>query len=819
MVEYLPNVEAVKGQRLREFIKSLEERILRTRLDGRGLADLLRQDASLTRFLNEELGVVAGLFGIADQRNDRYVTLQASRFQNNTDFEAVEIPRVPAFDTTGAEVGPDLLDFLFMVYRRDRQLSHGPPEFLTSAIRAIEARKGNDLPSPRAFPSRDAEVSLNKHDSNILLYVEAAEILLFLYAWRWFLRHAQTFGLRSPVAPEAKLNISIDKRELNYWREEFWSKSGFTEEEKQGFPELELIRALKGYEQELVKLKNTGAAEGSRAKFLANSLQWWPRIASSIDAPAEVENVGFSHDWYLLGLLDENKSGTQILSAMLEFVCNEVKRLRIESDETTEILATLVRPVVGVPYSGLVDSGIESALRRAILSLLSYTGPENFGTGTIPIWKLLAQLHKTARFLLIPYFYQFALIRIPLDHVVLGVWNSFDHQLTWEEGGQKKQIPQVVHAIIGIRANFYLSEPTLAQGKLLERIMPIHSFLGRMAQPLVDRGFYGKLIGRAQKEKGAIETGRAFGHQIKPIANMLTTEWVPAATELFDVRVDSDSVHMPDKVGSLILKSEFAWLKESLGVAPFLNLVSHAGDMMKLWAMTQTHADLPVASNAQTVKLEEFLNGCLQYARNSLIPYAVVNKRVKDNLLSFRTLIENFTDLLKKQKLLIKKPADLSAIGIQANNAGDTVWLSRIFTIIFQGCIEYGSLLRAVEVSILQLDGDNKFKFVVTNTRRPVSRDEIRNELIQAYEKELKEQSISEKQISDLIVCLNDMREGAKVITDRKTHSEGVLTYCLDRISGSLENWPGWSKDQSDPSAVTEFICQYNLKPVEGRKK
>lgn len=800
------------------IIHTLNEAIVKANQSGVQISTLLGDSADLRNFLHEQLRVAAGVQGFADQVNDRYVTLQSSQYSDElTRYRAIEIPRQQSRNRVSNKLlSEDLLDFLFLAFRSDRRLSEGPPEFLTPGNLASFPPTIGNFEREKKFPSSATEIALKRLDTNILLYVEAVETVFFLYGWRWLIRYAQEFGLSSTLDPTVELGTTSAASDASIWTSDFWSD--LSDEEQNRLPEVAFIRSIQAHQKEVTN-DTGGEPLTSRATFLKASLCEWMAISADLDAPLHSKSTTFSHDLKLIGLLDQNEGATALLKRLLVFAISEIQHLldsgRSLPHETIDAIVILQtfssQFVVGTSYTDIVRQRVESALRRVVLCLLDNSSAQRVKTAEV-----LESLHGVARLLVIPYFYQVSLLQCPLDHLVLGVWDSQKYALKWNVKGRTFNVPHVVHTLLGIN-DLWMDPCVLKSADKLEAVLnhirSIHSFMQALARPLVDAGFYGGIIERSQINKGGKFTRDAFGHQIKPIATALRSKWVVDAEKLFDIEcLESHSV-APGKIGKLLIDPKLAWLAKSIAVAPFKQIVTDVGQMMKLWAMVSSPTDLPTkqSPDSKTISLDVFANECMDSARNSLMPHALLKERVIGQLQTFKDLMGNLDGILRRQKLIVHDASEPGLrIGLAYNNSRDTVWLSRIFVVIFQSCLEHGDLLSPVEVSVTPLA--NKLLSIRVENVSTRSTEELRASVLAEYGADSPLGNLNEEEIDVLVNCVNNMRVGTRSVDGNGTHSKDVMTYCLREIAGELVKWP--SADSPGTKAVTEFRCRYQLREI-----
>jgi len=788
-------------------------------------APLIVGDAKLTSFLRDHLSVTAGLYAVADLQQDAYVTLQTSRYNEDHCFPVVDFPRAHMLLPGGESVDPCFTDFLFLLFRRRRSLRQSPPEFL-----AGPRAEGDDSWRTR---SSEAERRLRDADSSVLLYVDASEMSFFLFAWRLLVRVAAERGANARIGAPSELRPDGEPPvQYNIWDACCWRH--LPQYIEAALSECRLLSSLATLQERL----SSGTLRAPNVAFISECLnEWWPKVTGAIDRPLLWEGPGLRGDLILLGMLETDSGQYRVTRAFHEMIryaaaaaaFADVARSSGALSASIQELERFIAQGDAVAYSDFAGGPAEAALLQVIYFLLCSTpsvsgGASNPAATNGTVADLLLELHRLARFLIIPYFYQCALARTLMEHLVLGVWESFSNPIVWRE----RAIPQAVQAMVGLMPWWRWPLMRGGSGRFedriefsLDHILTLQAFLAEAAYPIIDEGFYGGLIRKAAFEKGHDEARRAFGHEIKRFATALTSQWVLPAAELFVLQNGRQEQPQEGnkKVGVITIDKEFGWLGTHLAVVPFPDLVASAGDTMKLWAMTQSHAELPLQRSERThevVSFQRFVDACLSFARSTAAPFALANEKrpCADNISYFRDLLQRFTSLLAQQKLVVslEPGCGLEEVGIRSSNSRDTIWLCRILVALFGDCIRHGDLLQPVIVDVRSGSAARRYRITVSNAARPRKLKLVRDQLEQLYQEEVASGQVTKVHLDSLAICLNSLSQSSPVFEETRrplSHTAHVLGMCLTRLDGGLIGKPGTKGGNGD--VRTEFECRYEL--------
>jgi len=527
-----------------EMLQLLDARIreaARHTTDLEAYNTLVTGDATLTSFIHDKLCVASGMFGIFDIEQDVWVNLQTSKYPRRDFILPIDVPAERMFlPGSGESVPTSLVDMLFIAFREDKRLSRGLPEFMRTRTILDERRARPKLARSPTFPSLTIQGHLHEDYQYLYEFVDVGEVSLFLYAWRWLIRLAQTHGLRAPADSPSELQPRYEAAPRDLWSRPFWRDLNASE--RQALPEFTLLSRLESLRTQSNTTPAGDATQRQRADFLSEGLLWWGRTNEALDEAYFQHGLGFSADLEWLGFLQRRGGvvrGTNAFREMLGFVLNEADYARSHNvtfaapqEEHVNTLRRHGPHVTEMTYDEIVAAHVEDALRRLIVFLLlsptTDASTTSFRNSAPVVSDLLVRLHKSSRFLLVPYFYRQTLLRHPLAHVVLGIWSSPTYPLHFADSPDP--CLDVAHVILALKPHWdwpnllpsgeqrdcslYWGARTPSPSAAVRlQVTRLYNFFQRLAHPMIDRGFYGGLVRRTQQDVAQEEERSAFAHK------------------------------------------------------------------------------------------------------------------------------------------------------------------------------------------------------------------------------------------------------------------------------------------------------------------
>jgi hypothetical protein len=224
----------------------------------------------------------------------------------------------------------------------------------------------------------------------------------------------------------------------------------------------------------------------------------------------------------------------------------------------------------------------------------------------------------------------------------------------------------------------------------------------------------------------------------------LTEDWAPKAESLFDVTV-SESANIPEqrprtssgmeqpvseRIGHIVLKPRYSFLKSDLGILPFRTQVQVAGKSLRFWSYANKITDQPFPDKLRSPQTwEALIDACWDTAREQIILFALNSHGAstpQDIELRSRD-ISDLKRLLQGQRPEVKSwiPEELRYIKCNWLSKDPRDWaqlfaLSRILIALFGNCLQHGDPLSPIEVAVERTKyvRGNEYKVQIANRLR-----------------------------------------------------------------------------------------------------
>ena len=300
--------------------------------------------------------------------------------------------------------------------------------------------------------------------------------------------------------------------------------------------------------------------------FIKSALELWETTTRSIDGITnDGGNYSFYLDWKNLCLLDDNGNVTITFLALMRFACNLVKNFMNNDNidreksvflektfnilqENTDRLSDSFRSGKKLDLNWVKEFKLDNILKNSVYFYIC----ESINPNEIPnALNLLKNLHGLARFPIIPFFYLTSIDQEPKEHLAFPTCDSHEFPVIVKLGRQNHlntdsieiQSSAVVMCLLTLRPpscmpqasntssndnsthnkselgrvdweRFFLGyEGEELSGTTWDRLFWIDTFFNRLAQPIVDQGFYGYLVKPFLERKAGDTKIDLFGHE------------------------------------------------------------------------------------------------------------------------------------------------------------------------------------------------------------------------------------------------------------------------------------------------------------------
>jgi hypothetical protein len=507
-------------------------------------------------FQLDDLGVYGGAFGVSHNSRENFILLQSTDRPAEIDVFGVNIPCLPEETARQCE---QLIDYLFLGRRGKQPLADKnsealAPEFYWHLAQIyypeLKASQGR-------FPISDFDIYLRDTKKVPFLYCPVGEVAFFLYAWRLLIRLRQQ-GASTCNIDDLDGVLSLRSKGISSY-EVVWSKE-FWDYDVPLHPERDWLNAL----DDLITSEQNAGPSNGKQKFIESVNSQWKKWHENLDTDPNrfcIKQHPWASDWVNLGLLTsplltgepldslpEEARPTQALLALVQFA------LQVEGrgDVLERLQAFEIKLLNTTQESLAFDWDTAEALDHELQGVVhQFLGNSNYGEEGYRAE--LSELHKIARFPVLPFFYWTAVDREPKEHFVFPVWESWRFPVLVKIPIETKEGPDVrtwVMPTVGIGLltikpmyelgpdSFDPFKKTKVYKKAYNRLFQIVRFFSRVGRPLIDSAFYGVLVrdkavkeGRATEQKVQISKwAHALRTRLAPIQIMLKENDIDLAT-------------------------------------------------------------------------------------------------------------------------------------------------------------------------------------------------------------------------------------------------------------------------------------------------
>lgn len=520
--------------------------INRGKVDDSTVADVIEQFFSgedYKDFQWDTLGIYGGGFGLSHHSRKHFILFQTRELLE--DVKGVGLPYLPAESHKKAEPYQELVDYLFLGRRRkqplvgDREKSYSPEFYWQLAHIYYPELYGRELFSPSPFDQHLTD------KRSPYVYCPIGEVSFFLYAWRLLFRHCQGTdnSLSSPFEKRKRLSLSEGGVPAcrNIWDKGFWESSAAAH------PEWDWVIAL----EELERSDSVGQLDEAASRFARKvQVQWnkWHQKLDTEPARFYVPGQPWASDWFSLGLLSgqpaqahSHARPTDTLTSLIRFALrvNGGRGQQSKLEGYVDLVRDAAQTKSAVSWQALED--LDGILQDAVHLFL--TARVN---GNASLLSLFSELHTLARFPVVPFFYWTAVDRLPKEHFVFPIWESwrFPVSVRLPNGAQGEPpvltLPAVGIALLAIRP---MSEFGLADfddpgadsrevyATAYERLFRTERFFVRVGRPMIDSAFYGILVGDSLHREGRAEQVDNWAHALQTKLALLQMLYDRLSTE------------------------------------------------------------------------------------------------------------------------------------------------------------------------------------------------------------------------------------------------------------------------------------------------
>lgn len=601
-----------------------------------------RSTRSIGEFVYDGLGVVGGAYIFADLANDQLLSF----YNRNLQKELKDgLKRKLLSDTSENEKGNIGLPFIeipYHYYKYDKKY-YNHPSLLekekedrrnhTSNYRSvldamfIGTREKQHIKDNENIPEfyshhpsyRDAkeekrilpfEKKLNK-DGLDIIYCEVGEVMFHLYVWRYLFRLIQTQGQ----------NSKLDKKTINPKFEDkflFWEAM----KEQKGSRENYWLEYIEGR----VNLKKD-----------------WESLRKSTDTSPYDTNFGFSFDQelQLLGLISEDKNDEQdedkklsrsflhllkyaifIAENTLKWNISEFSSLTEKSSKAKlhpsneECLYNLhlaerwldnyfVEEHYKIPnpqfgtcsFIFLTEKFEVYKCLNQVINHYLYSLLKKNETPTLK--NLISTLHKSARFPIIPYYYEIAASKyhLPKEHVVLKIWDSGEKMIPIKGENDSavgfvaltiKPIFETYYKTDFIKGNRGVHSISILAEAAYNRIFRLKILFRSLARPIIDTIFYGNLIRKEIENNYYQKYLNSFSHEMSKITDNIFEKSTVNVKDFFK----SHTHEVIDKVKPFITRIPTGFNTNELEnwkIIPNPEIFQTWGTLLRIWSGRRHH--------------------------------------------------------------------------------------------------------------------------------------------------------------------------------------------------------------------------------------
>lgn len=229
---------------------------------------------------------------------------------------------------------------------------------------------------------------------------------------------------------------------------------------------------------------------------------------------------------------------------------------------------------------------------------------------------------------------------------------------------------------------------------------------------------------------------QTIGHELSKVTAPITSGWTPAASDLFSVEVEGQETQQACKsmLGRIVLNADDVFLKESLGVIPFIQQMRTLGSAIRFWSYSDGLHELPFGGKIPET-WSDLVPLCWDAARN----YAIISALNTELANTPETVRETFGNINLLRRLFdYQRPdeiefdpdfissfrLDLKALDLEQRRPSFA--LARILIATFGNCLRHGDFTKSAKVSVKQKrDEPTRFLLKVFNVRPQPSAERV----------------------------------------------------------------------------------------------
>jgi len=216
------------------------------------------------------------------------------------------------------------------------------------------------------------------------------------------------------------------------------------------------------------------------------------------------------------------------------------------------------------------------------------------------------------------------------------------------------------------------------------------------------------------EQRGLRTAAGAFQHEVKHLANALGGRWIVPAESLFETIVRTDCQDEErSRVGRIEVDENYGWLADQMGVAPFRTVFEGMTDLLNMWTLSESVADLPFEMGAW-LNFPAFADKCLITAQRALEPHGLASFSAEtgETLRTFKSARDLIWKVFRYQRLLLEK--DAKRLLIVRREAQKSVWLGRLTVAILKNAVQHGNPMEPIRLE-LRGGGGARYEMYVTN--------------------------------------------------------------------------------------------------------
>lgn len=396
-------------------------------------------------------GLVGGSYAVINKSNRKAKIYRSSKIsdQKNTDdvMPCVGVRIAKSFVKDKSKFEGEIRDkcvlkamLIDLMYEADNAVfeltpkeDHKSPWFLQN----LPPYQSNYAFSPLPF-----ERKLREEKNSNYLYCYTGEVVFHIYAWRWLIKYAQHNGFDSTVNLEMPHIPNTDSAE------QIWEITHWEDRELSELPEFRWLIRINSHKKDLELGRADAQKFGKLKTYWTSTIQKYDRINNG-------DKYDFLKEWDYLGLTEKHSTiAHSVRIALFRYARHLLRQLpkqdSIEENKSIPIISENKDFLKIIEIQQNVNSLVDRILaqepeqRKPLLDQLEEEGEfiylhflyrkiiyhalaSTIGTKDRSIKNLLIELHKKARFPILPSYFQTLLSedRLPIEHYCFPLAQSF----------------------------------------------------------------------------------------------------------------------------------------------------------------------------------------------------------------------------------------------------------------------------------------------------------------------------------------------------------------------------------------------------------